>query len=57
MSEIFLNAKEIAFINKAMDEGKKSVIINDLLINFRDGKVIVTNAHTGVEMKMLNWNE
>lgn len=55
MSDIHLNEMELAFIEKSIADGKKSIIINDLLINIREGKVTVTNAHTGKEMRVLNW--
>lgn len=58
MSEINLNQKEIDLIKKAIADGTKCLIINDLMINIYDGGVVkITNAHTGDEMKILNITE
>jgi hypothetical protein len=55
MSDIHLNEKELAFIRKMIDEGRKSDVINDLFISVTDEVVTVTNVHTGDEMRVLNW--
>ena len=54
MATIILNEPELLAIAQAETDKKKCVIINDLMINFRDGRWIVTNAHTGQEMEVLN---
>jgi len=53
MPEIILNEKQKAFCKQAEADGKKSFISHDLLFNFRDGKWVVTSAHTGQEFKLL----
>jgi hypothetical protein len=55
MSDIHLNEKELAFIRKMIDEGRKSDVINDLFISVTEAVVTVTNVHTGDEMRVLNW--
>lgn len=55
MSEIHLSEVQIAMIRRAIREGKKCFVTHDLLINIHDAHVTVTNAHTGKEMKILNW--
>ena len=55
MAEIELSKKTLAMLRKAEAEGKKCVIINDLMINMDNGRWVVTNAHTGKEFTVLNW--
>jgi hypothetical protein len=55
MSEIFLNGFQIAMIKKAIAEGKRSLVTNDLLINIYEDHITVTNAHTGREMLIKNF--
>ena len=57
MSDIHLNEKELAFIRKMIDEGRKSDVINDLFISVTEALVTVTNVHTGDEMRVLNWTK
>lgn len=57
MSDIYLNATELTYIRKLIDDGCKSGVINDLFINVTDTVVTVTNVHTGDEMRVLNWTK
>jgi integrase len=54
MSEIYLNEVQIAMIKKAIADGKKCLIISDLMINIFGAEIEVTNAHTGDVMKVVN---
>lgn len=54
MSEIYLNEVQIAMIKKAIADGKKCLIISDLMINIFGAEIEVTNAHTGDVMKVKN---
>ena len=54
MSEIMLNGIQIALIRKAIADGKKCLIISDLMINIFGAEIEVTNAHTGDVMKVMN---
>ena len=53
--EIYLNDLQKSAIQKAMTDGKKCVIISDLMINIYGEVIEVTNAHTGDVMRMMNW--
>ena len=53
--EIYLNDLQKSAIKKAMADGKKCVIISDLMINIFGEVIEVTNAHTGDVMKVMNW--
>ena len=55
--EIYLNDLQKSAIRKAMTDGKKCVIIYDLMINIFGDKIEVTNAHTGDVMKVINWEK
>ena len=55
--EIYLNDLQKSTIRKAMIDGKKCVIIYDLMINIFGDKIEVTNAHTGDVMKVMNWED
>ena len=55
MSEIMLNGIQIALIKKAIADGKKCLIISDLMINIFGAEIEVTNAHTGDVMKVVNY--
>ena len=54
MSEIYLNEVQIAMVKKAIADGKKCLIISDLMINIFGAEIEVTNAHTGDVMKVMN---
>ena len=54
MPEIILNEKQRAYCKQAEADGKKSFISHDLMFNFINGKWVVTNAHTGQVLKVLN---
>lgn len=53
--EIYLNDLQKSLIRKAIADGKKCVIISDLMINIYGEVIEVTNAHTGDVMKVMNW--
>lgn len=53
--EIYLNDMQKQMINKAIADGKKCLIISDLMINIFGAEIEVTNAHTGDVMKVMNW--
>jgi len=53
--EIYLNDLQKQMINKAIADGKKCLIISDLMINIFGAEIEVTNAHTGDVMKVMNW--
>lgn len=55
--EIYLNDLQKSAIRKAMADGKKCVIISDLMINIFGERIEVTNAHTGDVMKVMNWDK
>jgi hypothetical protein len=55
MSEIYLNEVQIAMIKKAIADGKKCLMISDLMINIFGAEIEVTNAHTGDVMKVVNY--
>ena len=50
MAEIELSRKALAMIRQAIDDGVKSLRINDLFINIEGEKITVINIHTGQEM-------
>ena len=52
--EIYLNDLQKQMINKAIADGKKCLIISDLMINIFGAEIEVTNAHTGDVMKVVN---
>ena len=52
--EIYLNDLQKQMINKAIADGKKCLIISDLMINIFGAEIEVTNAHTGDVMKVMN---
>jgi len=52
--EIYLNDLQISLIKKAIADGKKCLIISDLMINIFGAEIEVTNAHTGDVMKVMN---
>lgn len=52
--EIYLNDLQKQMINKAIADGKKCLIISDLMINIYGAEIEVTNAHTGDVMKVMN---
>jgi len=52
--EIYLNDLQKQIINKAIADGKKCLIISDLMINIFGAEIEVTNAHTGDVMKVMN---
>ena len=52
--EIYLNDLQISLIKKAIADGKKCLIISDLMINIFGAEIEVTNAHTGYVMKVMN---
>ena len=52
--KIYLNDLQKQMINKAIADGKKCLIISDLMINIFGGEIEVTNAHTGDVMKVMN---
>ena len=52
--EIYLNDMQKQMINKAIADGKKCLIISDLMINIFGAEIEVTNAHTGDVMKVMN---
>jgi len=54
--EIYLNDLQKSAIRKAMTDGKKCIIIYDLMINIYGDKIEVTNAYTGDVMKVMNWS-
>jgi len=54
MSEIYLNEVQIAMVKKAIADGKKCLIISDLMINIFGAEIEVTNAHTGEVMNVMN---
>ena len=54
--EIYLNDLQKSAIRKAMTDGKRCVIIYDLMINIYGEVIEVTNAHTGDVMKVMNWS-
>ena len=53
--EIYLNDLQKQMINKAIADGKKCLIISDLMINIFGAEIEVTNTHTGDEMKVMSW--
>ena len=53
--EIYLNDMQKQMINKAIADGKKCLIISDLMINIFGAEIEVTNAHTGDVMRVVNW--
>ena len=55
MSEIYLNEVQIAMVKKAIADGKKCLIISDLMINIFGAEIEVTNAHTGDVMNVVNY--
>ena len=56
-SEIWLNNLQKSAIKLAIKEGKKCVIMSDLMINIYGQVFEVTNAHTGKVMKVMNWTK
>ena len=52
--EIYLNDLQKQMINKAIADGKKCLIISDLMINIFGAEIEVTNAHTGDVMRVMN---
>jgi len=55
MSEIYLNEFQITLIKKMAADGKRCVLIHDLMINIYSDRIEVTNAHTGAEMTVKNF--
>ena len=55
--EIYLNDLQKSAIRKAMTDGKKCVIISDLMINIFGERIEITNAHTGDVMRVINWEK
>ena len=53
--EIYLNDLQKQMIKKAIADGKKCLIISDLMINIFGENIEVTNAHTGDVMRVMNW--
>ena len=54
MAEIELSRKALAMIRQAIDDGVKSLRINDLFINIEGEKITVINIHTGQEFEIIN---
>ena len=52
--EIYLNDLQKQMIKKAIVDGKKCLIISDLMVNIFGAEIEVTNAHTGDVMKVMN---
>ena len=52
--EIYLNDLQTQMIKKAIADGKKCLIISDLMINIFGENIEVTNAHTGDVMRVMN---